>query len=94
MGTDAAPADGQYHVLLNGAIVLSTPSKSKAAAVYRQLREKLGAGEPQEKRPDSTELLRRLKAEADINSMMAASAAAKRAHATYKRGTPARWKSP
>jgi hypothetical protein len=93
MGTDAVPDDGMYHVLLNGEPVLSTASKRKALARYKELREEL-AGDYERTPPhDRQELLRKLKADAEIRAVLAASSNAKRAHATYKRGTAARWKS-
>jgi hypothetical protein len=93
MGTDAVPDDDRYHVLLNGEIVLSTGSKARALKAYKELRQELAPDNSGASRPDPDELLKRLKAEVEINAVMGASSAAKRAHATYKRGTAARWKS-
>jgi hypothetical protein len=93
MGTNSVPDDGQYHLIQNGEIVMSTRSKAKASARYKQLRDELSSDEVPAEKPDPAELLRRMKAESEINAMMRASAAAKRTNATYKRGTAARWKS-
>jgi len=93
MGTDAVPDDGRFHVLANGDDVLSTASKAKALAKYRKLREELGGDEARAAEPDPEELLRKLRADAEITAVLAASSQAKRAHATYKRGTAVRWKS-
>jgi hypothetical protein len=92
-GTDAVPDDGMFHVLLNGEARLSTESKQKATAMYKALREQLASGRGGAAAPDRAELMRKLKADMEITAVLAASSRAKRAHATYKRGTAARWKS-
>jgi hypothetical protein len=93
MGTDAVPDDGMFHVLLNGEDVLATESKQKALARYKALREQLADDDEGAAPPDRDELMRKLKADAEITAVLAAPSRAKRAHATYKRGTAARWKS-
>jgi hypothetical protein len=93
MGTDAVPDDGRFHVLVDGVSVLSTASKAKALSKYREIREQLGEGRDVGQRPDPGELLRRLKADAEITAVLAASSRAKRANATLRRGGVGRWKS-
>jgi hypothetical protein len=92
-GTEAVPDDGMFHVLVNGEDVLATESKQKAFARYKTLREQLAGDDERAAPPDRDELLRKLKADAEITAVLSASSQAKRAHATYKRGTAARWKS-
>jgi hypothetical protein len=91
MGTEGVPDDGQYHVVLNGDLVLSTSSKSKALARYRALRSELG-GDRGYAAPDPEELLRKLRADAEIGAVLAESSRAKRANATHKRGGVTKWK--
>ncbi|MDP9331437.1 MAG: hypothetical protein M3P11_12465 [Actinomycetota bacterium] len=93
MGTDAVPDDGQYYVTLNQDLVFSSGSQVKALSRYRELRDELTRGRSSGKTPHPAEILRKLKADAEISALLAASSQAKRSHATHRRGGVARWKS-
>ena len=93
MGTDAVPDDGQYHVMLNQDLVFSSGSQVKALSRYRELRDELTRGRSSGKTPHPAEILRKLKADAEISALLAASSQAKRSNATHRRGGVARWKS-
>jgi len=85
MATDAVPDDGMFHVLLNREDVLSTESKPKALAKYRELRRELIGEGARTAKPDPEELLRKLRADAEVTAVLAAASRAKRAQATRKR---------
>ena len=91
--TDSVPADGLYYVILRGETVLVTRSKTKALSSYRQLLQQSAADRYPELVPDREQMLRKLKAEADVSRLQAAMSRAKRAHATHRRGGVARWES-
>jgi hypothetical protein len=91
--TDTVPDDGSYYVILHGEALLVTGSKAKASACYRQLRQQFGGGGSAGAAPDKEEILRKLRAEADVSSLQAAGSRAKRAHATHRRGGASRWES-
>ncbi len=65
-GTAAAPDDGQYHVILNGKIVLSTRVLEFAKITYEEQREELriAAGDP-----DPREIIRRETAGRDVRQL-------------------------
>jgi len=67
-GTTAVPDDGQYHVLANGEIVLSTRVFDYAKIIYEEKKEelRLAAGDP-----DPREVLRRETAGRDVRSLRA-----------------------
>jgi hypothetical protein len=62
-GTDAVPDDDQYHVLVNGEIILSTRVFELAKIVFEEQKEELriAAGDP-----DPREILRRESAIRDV----------------------------
>jgi hypothetical protein len=91
--TDAVPDDGLYYVILHGEKVLATSSKERALSSYRQLLQQFGGGRSAAATPSREEILRKLKAEADVSSLQAARSRAKRAHATHRRGGVSRWES-
>jgi hypothetical protein len=39
LATESVPDDGSYHVVLNGEVVFSSPSKTRALRQYRTLRD-------------------------------------------------------
>jgi hypothetical protein len=59
LGTPAVPDDGQYHVIVNGRIILSTRVFELAKITYEEQREglRVAAGDP-----DPREIIRREKA--------------------------------
>jgi hypothetical protein len=73
-GTAAVPDDGQYHVLVNGKIVLSTRVFDYAKIIYEEQKEELreAAGDP-----DPREVLRRENAGRDARALRADGIAAR-----------------
>jgi hypothetical protein len=67
-GTSAVPDDDQYHVLVNGKIVLSTRVFDLAKITYDEQREalRIAAGDP-----DPREILRRESAGRDLRALRA-----------------------
>jgi hypothetical protein len=73
-GTTAVPDDDQYHVVVNGQIVLSTRVFDLAKITYEEQREelRLAAGDP-----DPREVLRRENARREMRAMRADGVAAR-----------------
>ena len=73
-GTDAAPDDGRFHILMDNEIVFSSKTKAFALAKYRQLRDGLlrEAG-VEEQRPDPEEIKRREREFYEFQAVMAES---------------------
>jgi len=67
-GTSAVPDDGQYHVIVNGEIILSTRVFDYAKIIYDEQKEELrvAAGDP-----DPREILRRESAGRDLRRLKA-----------------------
>jgi hypothetical protein len=70
-GTDTVPDDGQYHVVVNGQIVLSTRVFDLAKITFDEQREELriAAGDP-----DPREILRRESGAREVSALRAESA--------------------
>jgi hypothetical protein len=83
-GTTAVPDDGQYHVLVNGKIVLSTRVFDLAKIIFEEQREELriAAGDP-----DPREILRRESASRDVTALHAESSA-HQAKKSQRKGGP------
>ena len=83
-GTDVVPDDDQYHVLVNGEIVLSTRVFELAKIIFEEQREELriAAGDP-----DPREILRRESARRDVTSLRAESLA-HQTNKTRRKGGP------
>jgi hypothetical protein len=83
-GTPAVPDDGQYHVVVNGDIVLSTRVFELAKITFEERREELriAAGDP-----DPREIIRRESAGRDIRSLQTESSS-HQARKTKRRGGP------
>jgi hypothetical protein len=83
-GTNTVPDDGQYHVLVNGEIVLSTRVFDLAKIIFEEQREELriAAGDP-----DPREILRRESARRDVTALQAESSA-HQAKKSRRRGGP------
>jgi len=74
-GTDAVPADGRFHVLIEGQVVLSHSSKARALSEYRRIRDQLiGKRPPDPKKRDVAEALRKEIADAGFRALRAGSA--------------------
>jgi hypothetical protein len=82
--TSAVPNDGQYHVVVNGDIVLSTRVFELAKITFEEQREELriAAGDP-----DPREILRRESASRDIRSLHAESSS-NQERKTKRKGGP------
>jgi len=83
-GTDAVPDDDQYHVLVNGKIVLSTRVFELAKIIFDEQREELriAAGDP-----DPREILRRESAIRDVSALQGESSA-QQSKKSSRRGGP------
>ena len=73
-GTPAVPNDDQYHVLVNGKIILSTRTFDFAKLIYEEQREalRLASGDP-----DPREIIRKETAKRDLKSLRAEGVAAR-----------------
>lgn len=67
-GTSVVPGDNQYHVLVNGEIILSTRVFDFAKITYDEQREalRIAAGDP-----DPREILRKESADRDVRALRA-----------------------
>jgi hypothetical protein len=83
-GTDIVPDDGQYHVVVNNQIVLSTRVFDLAKITFDEQREELrmAAGDP-----DPREILRRESAMRDVSALRSESSSLQ-AKKTSRRGGP------
>jgi hypothetical protein len=83
-GTDAVPDDDQYHVVVNGEIVLSTRVFELAKIIFEERREELriAAGDP-----DPREVLRRESAIRDAKTLQSESSA-QQSRKSSRRGGP------
>ena len=83
-GTNAVPDDDQYHVLVNGQVVLSTRVFELAKITFEEQRDELriAAGDP-----DPREVLRRESAMRDVTSLRAQSSG-QQAKKTRRKGGP------
>jgi hypothetical protein len=83
-GTVGVPDDGQYHVLVNGEIVLSTRVFALAKITFEEQREELriAAGDP-----DPREILRRESATRDVTALRSESSA-NQSRKSRRRGGP------
>lgn len=72
-GTDAVPADGQYHVILSDEIIHSSRSEKQALEYYRSKRDELlqTVGPVGDAPPDQDDVLRRIRTEGDIYAVRA-----------------------
>lgn len=77
-GTDEVPADGRYHVIVDGKIVLSTRVEAAALIEYEERRE--------ERKPGGREQLQREREAADLRSHRSESWAAKSTRDARKGG--------
>jgi hypothetical protein len=77
-GTDRVPADGQYHLLVDGEIVLSTPVEALALVEMEEVKTARQA--------EGRELLRREMAAFDARAFQAASYAEKQSRDRKKGG--------
>lgn len=72
--TPNVPADNQYHVLLNGDTLMSTPSKRRAMAEYARHRSRLvPETEPVQSAAARKRALLKMQADHDINALHAGS---------------------
>jgi hypothetical protein len=81
-GTATVPDDGQYHVVVNGQIVLSTRVFDLAKITFDEQKEELRIARGD---PDPREILRKESASRDVGSLRAHSAALQ-AKKTSRRG--------
>jgi hypothetical protein len=83
-GTDTVPDDGQYHVVVNGQIVLSTRVFDLAKITFDEQREELriAAGDP-----DPREILRRESGMRDLQALRSESSTLQ-SKKTRRRGGP------
>jgi hypothetical protein len=77
LGTAAVPDDGQYHVIVNGEVILSTRVLELARITYEEQREELriAAGDP-----DPREIIRREIAGREVRAIRSESIARTRPH--------------
>jgi len=87
-GTEAVPEDGQYHVLLDGHRMFTSPSEKDALVEYRRLKDLLLGADPPKGggRADIREALMREMAERQATAFLAESARQKRVKALRKGG--------
>ena len=77
LGTPAVPDDGQYHVVVNGEIILSTRVFELAKIIYEEQREELrvAAGDP-----DPHEIIRNETAGREVQAIRSESVARTKPH--------------
>lgn len=87
-GTSAVPADGRYHLILDGTIIFSTASEKEALKAYREKREELfeERGRPEAPKPTVEERLEREKRHRDIQALRAESFERRTKHARKRGG--------
>lgn len=85
-GTEAAPEDGQYHLILQGRVVFSSASEKEAKVEYERRKRELLGNAPSQRPPSNVaEALRREIAAREATAFLGQSARQKRARA-FKRG--------